>query len=428
MSTGLAPGSLPLLAGDLDGAVGTLCSAVLASMQRSDQRTKGERYVRGLLMTEGRKSMRNIALHLGADAAGQSMHHFISCSTWDWRPVREALARHLETVLGPQAWVLRPMTVPKAGEHTVGVERRVDPGSGRVVNSQRAYGLWSVSARGSSPVNWGLHLPAGWLADRARRSRAKIPERWGESSPGECAGRAVVEAARGWGLPRRPVVLDLDGPESAAAVAACQAAGIPFLARIDDSVLLPAGPAGSAGRREARAQQLLTAASSGTARVPVQWWDPVLGRARSSLAVTVRLAERAERAGQRPGGAPAGRPGTAVASRPLPLRPGGGEPGPAGRTGGRGALTLLGEWSDGLPWPTEYWLTDLNGPPAALLRLAKLARRVERDFEDVGEPAGLREFEGRSFEGWHRHTTLASVAHAARILTAGGAPALVRSA
>lgn len=40
----------------------------------------------------------------------------------------------------------------------MGVERRVDPGSGRVVNSQRAYGLWSVSARGSSPVNWGLHL------------------------------------------------------------------------------------------------------------------------------------------------------------------------------------------------------------------------------------------------------------------------------
>ncbi|CAM5640480.1 hypothetical protein SAURM35S_09798 [Streptomyces aurantiogriseus] len=44
-------------------------------------------------------------------------------------------------------------------------------------------------------------------------------------------------------------------------------------------------------------------------------------------------------------------------------------------------------------------------------------RRVARDLATVGDRVGLRDFEGRSFRGWHRHTTLAAVAHAASLLT-----------
>ncbi|WP_432994844.1 IS701 family transposase [Dactylosporangium sp. CA-233914] len=57
----------------------------------------------------------------------------------------------------------------------------------------------------------------------------------------------------------------------------------------------------------------------------------------------------------------------------------------------------------------EGWLTDVAGrtpDPAALLD------RVDADLETLGERAGLRDFTGRSFAGWHRHITLASAAHA----------------
>jgi hypothetical protein len=84
-----------------DGAicddVVTEIGAILLSVFRGqDQRQKAEQYLRGLLFAKGRKSIRNIAAHAGGPAAEQSLHHFISSSTWDWRPLRAGLAAYLE--------------------------------------------------------------------------------------------------------------------------------------------------------------------------------------------------------------------------------------------------------------------------------------------------------------------------------------------
>ncbi|CAM5360044.1 hypothetical protein GCM10010329_23370 [Streptomyces spiroverticillatus] len=50
--------------------------------------------VKGLLVAEGRRSFRDMALCLGGGAAlEQRLHHFASCSTWDWPAVRRAVAR-----------------------------------------------------------------------------------------------------------------------------------------------------------------------------------------------------------------------------------------------------------------------------------------------------------------------------------------------
>ncbi|CAM5533063.1 putative ISXo8 transposase [Streptomyces narbonensis] len=118
-------------------------------------------------------------------------------------------------------------------------------------------------------------------------------------------------------------------------------------------------------------------------RRPVSWVDTVAGvrTSRTSLATAVRVA--------------------------LPT-PGGERMRP---------LVLLGEWDDPRRAPARVWISDLtHSPVGSLLRLTKLARRVERDFVEVGEGAGLRDFVGRSFRGWHRHITLASAAHAATLL------------
>jgi hypothetical protein len=47
-----------------------------------------------------------------------------------------------------------------------------------------------------------------------------------------------------------------------------------------------------------------------------------------------------------------------------------------------------------------------------LLRLTRLTQRVARDFTEIADRVGIRDFSGRSFVGWHRHVTLASAAHA----------------
>ncbi|WP_326640806.1 transposase [Nonomuraea fuscirosea] len=74
---------------------------------------------------------------------------------------------------------------------------------------------------------------------------------------------------------------------------------------------------------------------------------------------------------------------------------------------------LLAEWLPGEPEPTGYWLSTL---PAGiglrvLVRLAKIRWRIEHDYRELKTGLGLTHFEGRSWNGWHRHVTLVSAAH-----------------
>jgi SRSO17 transposase len=63
------------------------------------------------------------------------------------------------------------------------------------------------------------------------------------------------------------------------------------------------------------------------------------------------------------------------------------------------------------------WLTNLNAARLPdLIELIRLRRRAGDQLHRFGEECGLQHFEGRSYRGWHHHVTLASVAHAHRLL------------
>ncbi|WP_223837779.1 transposase [Streptomyces venezuelae] len=377
-----------------ESAVGALCAELFAPLPRSDQRRKGELYVRGLLSAGGRKSIRNIAACVGDRAAEQSLHHFISSSTWDWGLVREALALRLERSLRPRAWVAQSVVIPKAGQHTVGVERRFVPSLGQVVNSQQVFGIWAANDELSAPVNWRLMLSGQDVREAADGHEELVSGRAGAGlpvTPLECVAGAALEAQSWVGGRPRPVVMDLPDSEPAAVARRFEAARLPFLASVHGSTrVLPAASAlPGSGRaaaavpvlpghdsRELSADQLLRMLR--TLRRPVTWTDPGTMAVRTSLvaAVPVRL------------------PGT------------------------RRPLLLLGEWTGPGVRPQQCWITDLSTVPwGGLLRLAKLTQRVGRDFAGISTQVGMVDFEGRSFEGWHRHTTLASGAHAVQALS-----------
>ncbi|WP_137989243.1 IS701 family transposase [Streptomyces vilmorinianum] len=383
--TGSGPHSAPYRNAAADDVYAELCAALFSGLPRRDQRLKAEQYLYGLLTAQGRKSIRNIAAQIGgpAAAAEQSLHHFVSSSTWDWRPMRAALAGFLEQNGCPQAWVVRPMPIPKAGEHSVGVDRRFDPERGQVFRGQQAFGVWFASEELSVPVNWRLFLPDPWVKDRTRRDRAEVPEEAVEETLEECAVAAALDTASLPGVTRKPLLLDIRGGAGRAALNRLAGAGVPVVARIDAArrfaVADRALPGFGAGPLPA--QQILESLKG--LRRPVSWLDSASGvrTSRTSLAAAVRV------------------------TLPVPvgerMRP----------------LLLLGEWDDPRRPPARLWITDLTGASVgSLLRLTKLARRVERDFTQVGEGAGLRDFVGRSFRGWHRHITLASAAHAATVL------------
>ncbi|HEY5988834.1 MAG TPA: transposase, partial [Streptosporangiaceae bacterium] len=108
--------------------------------------------------------------------------------------------------------------------------------------------------------------------------------------------------------------------------------------------------------------------------------------------------------------------GAPLASRfvALRVRPAGLQLRRAARGGQLPVRWLLAEWPDGEPEPVRYWLASLpeTTPLQRLVHLAKLRWRVEHDYRELKDALGLDHFEGRSWQGWHHHVTLVSVAHA----------------
>ncbi|MEU2790157.1 transposase [Streptomyces sp. NPDC007100] len=368
-----------------------LCRHLFVSFNRADHHLKGEQYLRGLLTTPGRKSIRNIARSLDDTGAAQRLHHFICNAPWCWRAVREALADYLVERAQPRSWVVRPMLIPKTGTNSVGVHRRFVPATGQLVNGQLAYGLWYAGHGLDVPVDWRLHLPAPDTDTASASAPGGDSGGDGGGSGGDGSGDGgglaqLLELARRAGS-STPVVWDSQLHRAETVLGALAPAGLPVMVRIPGSVaLVLVDRTGRPSHRGALpAQRIL--ASQERFGLPVRNVAPGV----RALAARVTLA--------RTGG------GTTEI-------PDGGE------------LLLYAQRHDdheghGTGDRADFWLaTSAGASPADLHRLTRAAARVAGDSARVGGRTGLRDFEGRSFAGWHRHMTLASVAYAVESLTA----------
>ncbi|WP_371103139.1 transposase, partial [Streptomyces sp. PU_AKi4] len=231
-----------------EGILTEVVPGALASIPRSDQRRRGELYVRGLLTVAGKKTMRALADGAG-NSVEQSLYQFITKSTWRNGPVRRAMARLVAQRLDPRAWVVHPLVITKVGRHSVGVERQWVADLGRVVNCQQAMGVWLVSEQGSCPVDWRLALPECWTDHPERRDRASIPEHVASCPPEQCAVGSVARMSSGWGLPDRPVVMDLrDGDPYAVSAELGRPAGPVRPAHRPRHPVRAARPGAAAGR------------------------------------------------------------------------------------------------------------------------------------------------------------------------------------
>ena len=77
-------------------------------------------------------------------------------------------------------------------------------------------------------------------------------------------------------------------------------------------------------------------------------------------------------------------------------------------------LWLLVEWPESEKEPIKYFFCDLPETYTLrrLVRLAKCRWKIEQDYQQLKEELGLDHYEGRSWIGWHHHTTLVMMAHA----------------
>jgi SRSO17 transposase len=394
---------------------------MLGELARSDQRAKGELYLRGLLLDGKRKSMQPMAARLGVDH--QQLQQFVTSSTWDHVAVRRRIARWADEFLAPDAYVIDDTGFSKDGSDSPGVARMYSGTLGKVGNCQIGVSVHAVTDEASAAIDWRLFLPKSWDettttdADamteiRRRRARCKIPdsvrhrEKWrlaldmldevlGEYHPGAGTG--------GWGLPARPVVADAGYGDATEFRVGLAARDLTYVVAVKGTTsAYPADAVPTAPPYTGRGRPP-------TPRYrdePTSLAGLALAAGRSALhRVTWRHGSRHH----------AGNPTAAMHSRFLALRVR-----PANRDiprhpdGSLDECWLIAEWPSGAPEPTDYWLSNLpaNTPLRTLVRLAKIRWRIEHDYRELKDGLGLDHFEGRSYLGWHRHVTLTALAHA----------------
>ncbi|KQR17348.1 transposase [Cellulomonas sp. Leaf334] len=353
------PSSTPLVTADLIGRpeFERFCEQVFAPLPRRDQKHKASAYVAGLLRAGGRKSLRNIASAAGSDVNEQSLHHFVSESTWPWRSVRKALARHLSVDRTAHALVVQPWETPAAGRPDV------EPVGGR----PQAFGLWAATDRAVLPLSWWRSPDAARVVGAdfrvARRREVALVEAYLDAAPASGTPVPLVVDARGLSV---GAVLRRLGPQ------------VPTALRIAaDQELVVTEPAWADGR-ESSVQAQQVAWRSRNLRRPTAVSDDAGGETVTLVLSSLRV--------QVPEARSAGSPLAAD-------------------------LVCIGE--PRRPWPQQLWLMAGPQPDVELLLyLASLLDHARTAPDLTSLALGLHDYRGRSDDGFHRHATLVGVAQA----------------
>jgi SRSO17 transposase len=382
------------------------------AVARSDQRVKGELYVRGLLTDGARKSMQPMAERLGVDH--QQLQQFVTSSTWDYTTVRANVARWSVQTIDPAGYVIDDSGFPKDGTASPCVARQYSGTLGKTANCQIGVSVQLATDTASLAADWRLFCPASWddttisdparvVAVRAKRDRAGIGGDVRHREKWRLALDMLDEMINEWGLPKLPVAADSGYGDCTLFRLGLAERGLRYAVQVDPTATAyPAAAvphtASYAGRgRPSKPaypdppvtfKDLALAAGRATAR-PVTWRQ---GSRHTKANPTAAMRSHFLRLRIRP------------ANRDIPRNPDGSLP----------EVWLIAEWPPDAAEPVKYWLSNLDPRTSlkALVRLAKLRWRVEHDYRELKTGLGIDHFEGRSFTGWHRHVTLTVLAQA----------------
>jgi len=379
--------------------VSAFAAEVFRSMSRADQRRWAEVYLRGLLLADGKKSVRRIAESVPIFHANQSLQQFINQSPWDWEPVRALIAQRIEHAKHPRAWVVERVVIPKRGERSVGVQRRFVPEMGRTVNSQLALGIALASESASVPVNWRISLSGRWGKDPELRGATYIPEPVAGKPEWVEVAEMVEEMALRWKLSPVPVVGDVRHFSDVTRLLTRMAnRGVGFSVQVDGSFPVMGTDYLTSVPNPDAAPQLVDP----QAVVTIQRHLRGLGKQLPKDSVRTLTGTGSRRAGL-----------VSSLARIPPLR-GDGNPSPK-------VVRIIGELS-----PKEgfarYWITNLTHHRLdEVMSLTRLAQRSRVEMQTLASEFGLRDFEGRSYPGWHHHMTMVSAAFAYSVVGWEGA-------
>ena len=330
---------------------------------RVEPRRRAAAYLKGLLAPVERKNGWQLAEAAG-DRTPDGVQEFLSRVRWDADAVRDDLQTYVAEHLGDRGavLVLDETGFLKKGGKSAGVQRQYSGTAGRIENCQIGVFLAYASRYGRTLIDRALYLPESWAADRARRAEAGVPEDVAFATKPKL-GLAMLERAHAAGLPFAWVTADSVYGADHALRRWLQAHRLGYVLAVTRAQRL------GFGRVEDR-----------VAEIPADSWHRLSA---GDGAKGPRLYDWA-------------------------YRPYGEDAAPGWEKG------LLIRRSLAAPHDLAFYLTHAaDGTALAdLVQVAGTRWTIEACFEAAKGEVGLDQYEVRSWTGWHRHVTLAMLAHA----------------
>ena len=377
--------------------------------RRSTSRASVERYLTGLLTDLPRKNCDTIAAAV-AGTSTERLQHLLTDATWEPQALDQQRVTALVAQSPPQGiLVLDDTGLPKQGRGSVGVARQYSGTLGKVANCQIVVTAHYVADEPTSraPVHWPLtarlYLPEAWATAGGRRAKVHVPTEVAFQTKPELA-LALIDQARAWAVPFAWVVADAgygDNPTFLQGLEARQIAymvGISssFGVRLPDDVhaaalVPPPRPRGRGQPKKPRPAPLYTAQAVLEA-LSEDRWQPITWRehddgvlCKQFVAVRVHWATGGPQFSTSHHRVCTGPEGWLLGERPVP-----------GDSGDR-----------------KWYLSTLPAD-TPLRRLGELAHSrwpIEQFYEDAKGECGLDHYQGRRWDGLHRHLALVMLAY-----------------
>ena len=191
-------------AGGLDGLV----EQIAPRFRRVEPRRRVRAYLQGLLCLVERKNGWQLAENAG-DRTPDGVQDFLARMSWDADQVRDDLRAYVIAQLGDAdaVLVLDETGFVKKGTKSVGVQRQYSGTAGRIENCQIGVFLGYASRHGHALIDRALYLPEVWSNDPARRRAAGVPPDTAFATKPQL-GRQMLTRAFAAGVPCRWVTGD----------------------------------------------------------------------------------------------------------------------------------------------------------------------------------------------------------------------------
>jgi SRSO17 transposase len=349
---------------DWAGGLDALVEQIAPRFRRIEARRRVRAYVQGLLAPVERKNGWQLAEYAG-DRTPDAVQDFLARMRWDADQVRDDLRSYVVAQLGDAdgVLVLDETGFVKKGTKSVGVQRQYSGTAGRIENCQIGVFLGYASRHGHALIDRALYLPEVWANDPARRGAAGVPENIAFATKPRL-GRQMLERAFAADVPCRWVTSDSvygadyalrrfiekSGRGYVLAVTSRQRLGFKTVADWLENV------PGNGWQRLSASDGAKGPRLYDWAYLPCEWLETASGW-RKGLLIRRKLAQPE-------------------------------------------AFTFYLTLS-----PDTVALSDL-------VRVAGTRWTIEACFEAAKGEVGLDQYEVRSWTGWHRHITLAMLAHA----------------